>query len=265
MANPFPGMDPYLEGDLWMSVHTDLCAEIARQLAPKVRPKYKVLSTRRVVLAPPNESERNGESERIGGHRFPDVGILTAAQPSEGARTGVATAPLILPAALPEPIPHVSVEIRDVARRSLVTCIEVLSPTNKTGPGREEYAGNRFEVLSSSAHLLEIDLLRAGTRFATATPPPPAAYFVFLNRVERRHEVETWPIPLAARLPEVAVPLLPGDADAVLDLQAALTTVYDILGYDDLIDYRLPPPGPLTPEEASWIDEQLRRAGRRPA
>ena len=22
MANPFPGMDPYLESDLWMSVHT---------------------------------------------------------------------------------------------------------------------------------------------------------------------------------------------------------------------------------------------------
>ena len=34
MPNPFPGMDPYLEGDLWTTVHTDLCAEIARQLAP---------------------------------------------------------------------------------------------------------------------------------------------------------------------------------------------------------------------------------------
>ena len=32
MPNPFPGMDPYLEGDLWTTVHTDLCAEIARQL-----------------------------------------------------------------------------------------------------------------------------------------------------------------------------------------------------------------------------------------
>jgi hypothetical protein len=51
MSNPFPGMDPYLEGDLWTSVHTDLSAEIARQLAPKVRPKYVVLTTRRVVLA----------------------------------------------------------------------------------------------------------------------------------------------------------------------------------------------------------------------
>jgi Protein of unknown function (DUF4058) len=215
MANPFPGMDPYLEGDVWMSVHTHLCAEIARQLAPKVRPKYVVLSTRRVVLAPPDRTE-----EAIL-HRFPEVGILTAVSPS-AAPPGVATAPLILPAALPEPIPHVSVEIRDVAERRLVTCIEVLSPTNKTGPGREEYAAKRYQIVSSSAHLLEIDLLRAGARFATATPLPPAPYFVFLSRAQRREAVEVWPILLPSPLPEVSVPLLPADDDRTLDLQQAL-------------------------------------------
>src|SRR5437764_955927 len=127
MSNPFPGMDPFLEGDLWTSVHTDLCAEIARQLAPKLRPKYVVLSTRRVVLAPPDETEYPA------GHRFPDGGVLTAQPPSAATSGAVATAPLILPAALPEPIPHISVEIRDVAERRLVACIEVLSPTNKSG------------------------------------------------------------------------------------------------------------------------------------
>jgi hypothetical protein len=40
MPNPFPGMDPYLEGDLWTTVHTDRCTESARHLAPKLRPKY---------------------------------------------------------------------------------------------------------------------------------------------------------------------------------------------------------------------------------
>lgn len=257
MSNPFPGMDPYLEGDLWMSVHTDLCAEIARQLAPKVRPKYVVLTTRRVVLAPPDDTERNGL------HRFPDVGVLTKTPAIGSPPTGVVAAPLILPADFPEPIPHISVEVRDVAERRLVTCIEVLSPTNKIGPGREEYAGKRFQIVSSSAHLLEIDLLRAGTRFATGEPLPKAAYFVFLSRAEKRKEVEVWPIPLASPLPEVAVPLLAGDADAVLNLQQALTTVYDILGYDELIDYQQPPTGPLTPAESTWVEEQLRLSGRR--
>src|SRR5438105_3679021 len=104
MPNPFPGMDPYLEGDLWMTVHTDLCAEIARQLAPKLRPKYIALSTRRVVLAAPDDSEMSGL------HRFPDVGVVTSHSPNNSAASTIATASLILPADWPEPIPHVSVE-----------------------------------------------------------------------------------------------------------------------------------------------------------
>jgi hypothetical protein len=42
-------------------------------------------------------------------------------------------------------------------------------------------------------------------------------------------------------LPVVPVPLLPGDADVTLDLQQALTNVYDLLGYDLAIDYSGPP------------------------
>jgi hypothetical protein len=57
--------------------------------------------------------------------------------------------------------------------------------------------------------------------------------------------------------------LLPGDADVPLDLQQALTTIYDIIGYDELLDYRGPPPGPLTPAEMVGVEEQLRRVGRR--
>jgi hypothetical protein len=82
MPNPFPGMDPYLEGDLWTTVHTDLCAEIARQLAPKLRPKYAALSTRRVVLAPPDENEGPA------GQRFPDVAVLSSHAP--GSSPGAA-------------------------------------------------------------------------------------------------------------------------------------------------------------------------------
>jgi hypothetical protein len=32
MPSPFPGMDPYLEGSEWTSVHAELSSEIARQL-----------------------------------------------------------------------------------------------------------------------------------------------------------------------------------------------------------------------------------------
>src|SRR5262249_27650271 len=148
-----------------------------------------------------------------------------------------------------EPIPHISVEIRDVAERRLVTCIEVLSPTNKRGPGREEYAAKRYQILSGTAYLVEIDLLRVGTRFPTAQPLPAVPYFVFVSHSERRQEVQVWPIGLEQRLPEVPIPLLPGDPPVPLDLQQALATVYDIIGYDELLDYNQAPPGPLAPAE----------------
>jgi len=250
-------MDPYLEGDLWTTVHTDLCAEIARQLAPKLRPKYVALSTRRVVLAPPDETEG------LAGQRFPDIGILSSQVSPSSPGTAVASAPLVLPASFPEPIPHVSVEIRDVAERRLVACIEVLSPTNKRGPGREEYAAKRLQILSGAAHLVEIDLLRVGTRFPTAQPLPAAPYFVFVSRDGRRQEVGVWPIALEQQLPVVPIPLLPGDPAVPLDLQQALAVVYDIIGYDELVDYTRPPPGPLTAAESAWVEERLRGAGRR--
>jgi hypothetical protein len=250
-------MDPYLEGDLWTSVHTDLCVQIAHQLAPKLRPKYVALSTRRVVLA------MSDEGEQTNGQRYPDVGILSSRDPGTSAAGSVATAPLILSVALPEPVPHVSVEIRDVARRRLVTCIEVLSPTNKRGTGRDEYMAKRLGILSGSAHLVEIDLLRAGARFPTSDPLPAAPYFVFNSQAERRSKVDVWPILLEQPLPTIPVPLLPDDPDVPLDLQAALNTEYDIIGYDELIDYSQPPPGPLTAAQAAWVEERLRSAGRR--
>ena len=75
---------------------------------------------------------------------------------------------------------------------------------------------------------------------------PDAPYFVLLNRVERRPIVDVWPILLTAPLPVVPVPLLPGDADVPLDLQATFTAMDDLLGYDLLLDYNQPPDVPLS-------------------
>lgn len=53
MPSPFPGMDPYLEGSLGTTVHTELSSTVARQLAPKLRPKYLALPTERFVVEEP--------------------------------------------------------------------------------------------------------------------------------------------------------------------------------------------------------------------
>ncbi len=168
-------MDPYLEGAVWMSVHTQLSAEIVRQLAPRLRPKYLALTNERFVLKEPEAVAVMAPS------LYPDVGVAEAAAGGPGHDGGVMTAPLI-----PEPVPHVTVEIRDTANRRLVTAIEVLSPTNKRGDGREEYLIKRRRILVSTAHLIEIDLLHQGQRVPVLDPLPPKPYFVFLCRAERR-------------------------------------------------------------------------------
>src|SRR5205823_4620866 len=124
MANPFPGMDPYLEGDLWPSVHANLATDITRHLALKLPPKYVALTTQRVVLAVPDDTDRSQT-------RWPDVGVVSSDLPTNGGGTAVATAPLVANALAAVPVPNYGVEIRDPVDRRLVTAIEILSPTNK--------------------------------------------------------------------------------------------------------------------------------------
>jgi hypothetical protein len=248
-------MDPYLEGSLWTTVHSQLSAEIARQLAPKLRPRYLALTSERFVLDVPEGIAISA----VG--LIPDIGVARAVPGVSGtSESAMATAPLRLATVMPELIPHVTIEIRDTANRQLVTAIEVLSPTNKRAEGREEYLAKRRRILLSSSHLMEIDLLRQGQRVPMWEPLPAAPYFVFLSRVESRPVIEVWPVAFEDPLPVVPVPLLPGDADVSLDLQSALTTIYDLLGYDLAIDYSGPPEIPLPAEKVSWAEEWLRRS-----
>jgi hypothetical protein len=55
---------------------------------------------------------------------------------------------------IPSRVPHVTIEIRDVAHRELMTAIEILSPTNKCGEGYREYLDKRRRLLCSMAHLI---------------------------------------------------------------------------------------------------------------
>ena len=195
---------------------------------------------------------------------YPDVSVAeTRAVAGTAQGTTIASAPLELATIIPTPIPHVTIEIRDTANRQLVTAIEVLSPTNKRGDGRQEYLAKRRRILLSTAHLLEIDLLRQGQRVPMQKPLPAAPYFIFLSRAEKRPLTEIWPISLKEPLPVVPIPLLPADADVVLDMQQVFTMTYELLGYDLALDYTKPPDIPLPKAEVAWAETLLRTAGLR--
>ncbi|MBI4770551.1 MAG: DUF4058 family protein [Chloroflexi bacterium] len=258
MPSPFLGMDPYLEAPhLWPDVHQALAARIRLQLAPLIRPNYVARLAVRVVSDDPDPAEVI--------IAYPDVEILTAHRLAEvavasPARRAISVTPYVLENRFPLEVRLVSVELRDVGEERLVTSIEILSPVNKRGPGLHEYRSKCARVLAAGAHLLEIDLLRAGTRPTRLDFRPLAPYYVMLTRANRPGRTEVWPMQLPDPLPVVPAPLLKerGDPDAPLDLGEALAAIYDEAGYDLSIDYRKHPIPPLEGEEARWAEELLR-------
>jgi hypothetical protein len=257
MAMIFPGMDPYLEHpQFWPGVHNRLIVYIADQLQPRLRPRYIATTEERIVV---------GEAS----HQIvPDVRIEQA---GTGRGTSIAAASEVDQAVLvelPEPEIHEAyVAIIDRASgHRVVAIIEVVSPTNKHfGPGRESYLAKQREVMASTVHLVEIDLLRAGPH-VLAVPewllPSHATYdyVVSVSRSPRRTGFEIYPRALQEPLPRVAIPLASDDPDVPLNLQAALTRVYEEGAFEDRIDYTRPCVPALTPEQQRWA-EALTRHG----
>lgn len=158
------------------------------------------------------------------------------------------------------------VEIRRASTKGLVTVIEILSPVNKrpSHGAYHDYQRNRRDLLRSTVHLLEIDLLRAGERPPLEEPVPVAPYYVMLSREGYRPIVDVWPIQLAEPLPVIPVPLQEPDLDVPLDLGAIVSSVYERGAYASQVDYRQPPPSPVLPEEeVAWLDNLLREQKRR--
>ncbi len=245
MPSPFPGMNPYLEStDVWRDFHSSFCGRIKEVLAPQVQPAYIVKLEENLYL-----HDNEDESRQYFGTA--DVTV----HPVNGDG-GVATlVPVEAPAFLT--LPEVEkwtepfIEIRDRNSRRLVTVIELLSPTNKgAGRDREQYLAKREQLLHSSAHFVEIDLLRG---FGARMPflDKPCDYYALASRVEQRPRVGWWPLKLRDRLPVIPVPLTSPDADASLDLQAALNHVYDASFYGNYI-YREPPQPRLSADDEAW-------------
>ena len=256
MPSPFPGMDPYLEGYLWPDVHSALANKIRQQLTPLLRPKY--IARLEVYLA--EDPLPEGEI----GILYPDVEVLEAPnrQPPLPASANGDTL-TITPPSMTLPVPQAvqvrltRVEIRDTAKNRLITSIEILSPVNKREPGLSSYRQKQKRLYQASVHLLELDLLRRGTRPFAQPRLPDVPYCIALTRA-RAKQIEIWPVALSTRLPVVPVPLQAPDSDVPLALQSALTAVYDEAAYDLSLDYSQPPPPPaLSKEDAEWLQAQL--------
>ena len=266
MPSPFPGMDPFLEHpDIFPDLHDRLNAYLSEALQAQLPPPYYAALGRRAWIE---------MSQRYIG---PDINVLQSRRDEprrEGnGNGGVAVATPVATRVRIVHVPHdervepsVEIFVGQGRDKRLVTTIEILSWTNKAPGehGRDLYLRKQREVLGSKVHLVEIDLLRGGEH-TTAVPKDRASqhagpfdYHVCIHHFDNLEDYFVYPIQLAERLPEIAVPLLPNDGAVTLDLQQVFDRAYDAGPYRREVRYADEPlVPPVTPEQADWVRSRL--------
>lgn len=253
MKSPFPGMNPYLEGHLWPDVHNRLANMTSELIAPQITPKYVTRLNLYAVI------DINPEDDL--GIFYPDVEVskrkvqepeATYADTLTPVTTSVSTSP-----EFEVKIPVV--EIRERNGDQLITVIEILSPVNKRPPSLKPYRKKRRQLHQSGIHLLEIDLLRRGSRALLSEHLPQSHYMVTLTR-GNKNKTDIWAFGIKDQLPVVPVPIKTPDKDVVLNLQKAMATIFERALYQLSLNYeKEPPPPEFSKEEEQWIQEQIQQ------
>jgi hypothetical protein len=263
MRSPFPGMDPYLESR-WPDVHASLIALVKETLQPILPRDLRARSEERVLLQD-TEGDWYDRWSDIAVIEMPDARKTGARAPSTGV--AVTIEPVIIDFDAGPPVER-WVQIVDVrSGNRVVTAIEVLSPWNKrAGRGNKSYLKKLDDYLAARVNVVEIDLLRSPRdEMQVSEEDVPeqhrTPYMVGIRRVEPPKRWFIYPIRLRERLPVIPIPLRPGEADVMLDLQPLIDRVFVAGGHDD-IDYSKPPRPPLDPGDAEWAAEVIRNAKR---
>lgn len=259
MSSPFPGMDPFLEDSrLWPGVHARSITAACDQLQPLLRARgYFADIGERVWLTTVDRQVMS------------DVAVLQKPRRASAATSALATLepdePLVLHAADVE-VRETFIEVFDAQGHRLVTSIEFVSPANKSNAeGRALYLKKQDELATAEVNLVEVDLLRAGPHVlrvprSLVEAVKPWDYLVSVWR-SPGSDYEVYPTSVRERLPRIRVPLRKGDADAVLDLQAAFAHAYETGPYPDRVEYAGEPTPPLSVDDAAWALEVLKAYG----
>lgn len=255
MKSPLPGMNPWLEGYLWPDVHNDLASAIRSLLAPQIAPKYVA----RLAIATILDSDPESEI----GITYPDVEVLQRQNRVEEPKMTYGNVKLteptvITPFKIPITLRIPIVEIRDTANNKLVTAIEILSPVNKRNPNLIDYRIKIDDLHRSGVHILEIDLLRRGTR-PFSTKKNASHYQMMLLRAGT-HNAALWAINVQDELPVLPVPLRAPDPDVVLELGKALDIIFERSLYHLSINYaEKPAPPAFSEEDRVWIQQIVQK------
>jgi hypothetical protein len=269
MKSPFPGMDPYIEAcGLWEGFHDHLIQEMYKAISLALPRGYTADTAERsyVVLM-----GSQGKKEH---HAKPDITVTrqSGGKKPRKAKGRAAVAEAVeadesvqMQAFIAEEFRETFVEIYDERdERVLVTCIELLSPSNKRPEtkGWRLYRRKRQAMLLGRANFIEIDLLRGGRKMPMLTSWPASPYTLLVSRAEDAPYCRVWPAHFRSRLPTIPVPLSEPDPDLPLDLQPLIDDIYSYGRYAERIDYSKPLTPALKNEDAAYVRELLK--GRAP-
>jgi hypothetical protein len=267
-------MDPYIEvSHVWEDFHQNLITEIQAELAKALPPNYVARAGERgyLVIEPPvgpPEKHRFWSDVSVGTTGEGQKPAATVAPPPVASTSQTNGAPLSMQALTETEYREVFLEIRlTEPEKRLVTCIEVLSPSNKR-PGTKGwklYNRKRRAFLSGKAHFVELDLLRVGRRMPMATPWPDSPYYLLVCRDHEAPYCKVWPAHFRHPVPPIPIPLAPSDPDITLSIQPLIEKIYVRSRYERDIDYRRPLDPPLDSVDEAWLRElvESRLAGGR--
>jgi len=257
-------MDPYIEAcGLWEGFHNRLVSKIDETLAQILPPGYIIDTAVRsyvVLMRPEGKAESLAKS---------DVTITEPARSKKPRKKkgGVAVAEPMEAESVPmqafiaEEFKETFVEIyAEAEERFLVTCIEVLSPSNKrrSTEGWLQYERKRQAMLLGRANFIEIDLLRGGDKMPMLTPWPDSPYTLLVSRANRAPWCRAWRGHFQKPLPVIPVPLYSPDPDLTLDLQPLIDRIYALGRYHERLDYTQPLTPALSAAEGVWLREVLK-------
>ncbi len=246
MPSPFPGMDPWLEGE---AISTDLQFLFSVWLSGAL-----------------NGVLPKGCYSRTFRHEWWDVPRrrIELAEIVMADRVGVP---------MPETLPaaggfvqlfNVGVDVWKVAEPEHIklTVIEVISRDVRTiaSPARVLFEQRQRNDMMNRMNRVEIDLFRFGTPVSPIActrrgqSPVGDGQSVTVFRGARPSLVKFYPFNYQIALPVVSVPLGSEFGEVELELQPLLDRCYTGGGYDRWLDYSQPCDPPLTAEQREWAE-----------
>jgi hypothetical protein len=249
MARVFPGVDPYLEAQgYWPEFHLKFINYLQEAISDELPGEYEARIDERMSLIDLTQEEARGFR--------PDVAILREDAAREGSARGggVATLePVTIPLRYIDDERQPYIEIRHRPSRTLVTVIELLSPSNKSGNGRRDYLVRRNALLRQNVGLVELDFLVKGQRLPMDAPLPPGDCYAFVAPAEKQPDCDVYAWSIRRALPSIPIPLRAPDPPVWIDLGAVYDLTYERGAYARSVDYRASLDLPLHEDDRAWV------------